>query len=121
MYWVCVGTIVAIPVCYVYSLYLFDRHQYHTDHPLTIKKRVLGVCLSSSTICAWTYFLLKHYDNDPLHLMGLYVDADAVWNTTKALGITASIYLGTFLMSYFDGSLKSWFCKLDATAILMYF
>jgi hypothetical protein len=112
MYWICIGTVAAIPVCYVCSLYLFDCHQYHTDHPLTIKKRVLGVCLSSSAICAWTYFLVSRYNNDPAKLMGLFVDENAIWNTIKAVGITASIYLGSFLMSFFDGSMRSWFCKL---------
>lgn len=110
MYWVCVATVVAIPACYVSSLYLFDRHQYHTDHPLTIKKRLLGVSLSSTAICAWTYFLVGHYNDNPARLMGLFVDGNVVRSVLKAIGVTASIYLGTFLMSFFDGSFKSRFC-----------
>ncbi|KAI6189583.1 Farnesylated proteins-converting enzyme 2 [Aphelenchoides bicaudatus] len=116
MYWTYAGTVIAIPICYVYSLYSFDRHNYHTDHPLTIKKRLLGVTVSTTAICIWTYFLLGQNNDNPARLMGLFIDENVVWNSLKAVSITSSVYLGTFLMHYFDGSLSSLF-SYDACTI----
>jgi hypothetical protein len=105
--WVCATTIVAIPICYVGSLYLFDRQRLHSDHPSTIKKRILGVSLASGTILLWTYFLLKRVHNDPLYLMGIFIDSKALTNTIKAIGLSSTVYLGTFIMNYFDRTLQS--------------
>lgn len=105
-FWACAATIVSIPICYVGSLYLFDRHQLHTDHPQTIKKRLWGVYLSTSAICIWTYYLIRYNHDDPLYLMGLYLDSNVLSNVLKAVGLTSSIYLGTFLINYLDGSLN---------------
>ena len=107
----CVSTVALIPVCYVSSLYLFDRHQLHTDHPQTIKRRLFGVYLSTTAICTWTYFLLKQQHADPLHSMGLFVDSNTALDTLKAVAHGSSIYLGIFVMNYLDGSLQSGFRK----------
>lgn len=99
-------SVVTIPICYVCSLYIFDRHQHHPDHPLTIKKRLWGVYLSTALICTWTYYLLGQSNDDPAHLMGFFIEQNTFWDILRAVGLTSTIYLGTFLMDILDNSAR---------------
>jgi hypothetical protein len=111
-FWLYTGASIAIPIGYVCSLYLFDRGEFYPhSHPTTIKRRFVGIAISTSASVLATYGLLELNYADPLRQMGIYYDDNLFGNTLKAVLITWSIYLGTILMDYLDGSWKQWFSK----------
>ncbi|CAD5222805.1 unnamed protein product [Bursaphelenchus okinawaensis] len=92
------------PVMYVGSLYILDRDQFHSDHPVTIKKRFIGVAASTTITVMSTYILLYQDFKTPHTVMGLYANLDTLEKCLHSFILTSSIYLGTFYMEILDGT-----------------
>ncbi|KAI6220663.1 Farnesylated proteins-converting enzyme 2 [Aphelenchoides fujianensis] len=96
--WISALTAIGIPVAYVGSLYLFDRQEFHQNHPQTIKRRFVGVALSTSLTFGLTVYLLSREHEWPLERMGLTLSLDALWKTLKSTAVLLSLYFGTIVM-----------------------
>ncbi|CAD5232182.1 unnamed protein product [Bursaphelenchus xylophilus] len=104
--WLYVPTALSIPFIYVGSLYVLDKeHQLHSDHPSTIRKRFIRVTISTSITVATTYLVLSQEFYSPLRTMGIYVNGDTASLCGQSVLLTATVYLGTFIMDILDGSL----------------
>ncbi|KAI6213860.1 hypothetical protein M3Y94_00201400 [Aphelenchoides besseyi] len=100
--WFYSTTAVAIPCGYVASLYLFDRNQFYQNHPQTIKRRFLGVALSTSISFGTTYCLLKWNYENPIEEMGLVISTQSMKHTIISSAILLSIYFGTIVMEVLE-------------------